>query len=209
MCIRDRVKAVGEIVLRISHNLIANPGTKIEDVREVYSHPQALGQCRRYLRDKKWKLIPVYDTAGAVWMIKGRKRAAAIASRRSAEIYGMDILEEGIEDYRENYTRFLVLGNQDLPIKVGRKPYKTTILFGLKHVPGSLYRALGEFALRGINLTKIESRPTKNTPWEYYFFVDFEGRTGDENVDRALAGLRSKATFIKDLGSYLSGIVVG
>lgn len=197
-----KLKAVGEVYQRIHHCLIANKGGKISQIKSVYSHPQALGQCRGYLRRKKLEPLPAYDTAGAVKMVKerGMQDSAAIASKHAAVLYGMEILAEGIEDRKNNYTRFLVLARSGAE-KVGRK-YKTSMIFSIKHVPGALFGILGEFALRRLNLTKIESRPTKETPWEYNFYVDFEGHIGDKAVKQALSAVRPKTSYFKVLGSY-------
>ncbi|HEX9677907.1 prephenate dehydratase [Nitrososphaera sp.] len=197
-----KLKAVGEVYHRVHHCLIANRGVKISEIKSVYSHPQALGQCRGYLRRKKLEPLMAYDTAGAVKMIKDQKLkgAAAIASRRAAELYGMEVLAEGIEDRKNNYTRFLVLA-PGADRRVG-KDYKTSIMFSVKHVPGALFGILGEFALRRLNLTKIESRPTKETPWEYNFYVDFEGHQGNRAVKQVLSAVRSKTSYLKVLGSY-------
>jgi len=130
---------------------------------------------------------------------KGLLGAGAIASERAAEIYGMKVLIKGVADNPNNYTRFFVLSKKDSP-PTGRD--KTSIIFSTKHVPGALYRALEEFALRDINLTKIESRPTKQTPWEYNFYLDFEGHRSEERCQEALKGLKNKSAFIKVLGSY-------
>ncbi|HZA06446.1 MAG TPA: prephenate dehydratase [Nitrososphaeraceae archaeon] len=190
----------GEIYLRIRHCLIANKHTK-SIIDSVYSHPQALAQCRSYLKKKRLEPIPTYDTAGAVKMIKERNiaNAAAIASRRAAEIYDMEILDEGIEDKKNNFTRFLVLS------KTKTRPThndRTSIIFSINHLPGALYSILEEFANRKINLTKIESRPTKEAPWEYNFYVDFEGHSSEENTKHALQSVKKKCAFFKILGSY-------
>lgn len=202
LLLSTRLKAVGEVYQRVHHCLIANKGVKVSQIKSAYSHPQALGQCRGYLRKKKIEPMPAYDTAGAVKMIKEHRMrdSAAIASRRAAELYDMAILAEGIEDRKNNYTRFLVLAPR-VGDRSGRD-YKTSIIFSVRHVPGALFGILGEFALRGINLTKIESRPTKETPWEYNFYVDFEGHQGDTIVKRALAAVRPKMSYLKVLGSY-------
>jgi chorismate mutase/prephenate dehydratase len=195
------LKVCGEIILRISHCLIANPNTTLEAVKTVYSHPQALAQCRSFLERLGRELIPTYDTAGSVKMLKekGLKDAAAVASERAAELYGMKILAREIEDNPANYTRFFVLSKEDSPM-TGRD--KTSIIFAAAHTPGSLYHALGEFAKRNINLAKIESRPTRQTPWEYNFYLDFEGHRTEENCAAALRALEKDAAFLKILGSY-------
>ena len=195
------LKVCGEIIIRISHCLIANPSTSLEAVKTVYSHPQALAQCRRFLERLGSELIPTYDTAGSVKMLKEKKLkdAAAIASEKAAEIYGMKILAREIEDTPTNYTRFFVISKNDAP-KTGKD--KTSIIFAATHKPGALYHALEEFEKRNINLTKIESRPTRQKPWEYNFYLDFEGHRTEENCAEALKALEKKATFLKILGSY-------
>ncbi|UCF45539.1 MAG: prephenate dehydratase [Candidatus Bathyarchaeota archaeon] len=195
------LKVRGEIIIRISHCLIANPNTSLEVVKTVYSHPQALAQCRSFLERLGCELIPTYDTAGSVKMLKekGLHDAAAVASERAAELYGMKILAREIEDNPENYTRFFVISQNDAPM-TGRD--KTSIIFAAAHTPGSLYNALGEFAEREINLTKIESRPTRQKPWEYNFYLDFEGHRTEENCAAALKAIEKSALFLKILGSY-------
>jgi chorismate mutase/prephenate dehydratase len=195
------LKVSGEVIIRISHCLIANPSTSLEAVRTVYSHPQALAQCRSFLERLGSDLIPTYDTAGSVKMLreKGLKDAAAVASEKAAEIYGMKILVKEIEDIPTNYTRFFVISKNDSP-STGKD--KTSIIFAAAHTPGSLYHALGEFAKRNINLTKIESRPTKQKAWEYNFYLDFEGHRTEENCTAALKALEKSGAFLKILGSY-------
>jgi prephenate dehydratase len=208
LLLQTKMHVVGEIYQRVRHCLIANRGTKM--IRYVYSHPQALAQCRAYLQNKGLKPVQTYDTAGAAKMIKENKLAdsAAIASKRAAELYDMEILDEGIEDKKNNYTRFFVLsskkkksGKSDSPPDIGHN-YKTSIIFSVQHVPGALFGILGEFATRKINLTKIESRPTKETPWEYNFYVDFEGPVQNKAVHDALLSIKPKTSYIKILGSY-------
>jgi chorismate mutase/prephenate dehydratase len=200
-----RAKVCGEMQVRIRHCLIASPGAVASQITAVYSHPQALAQCARYLRTRKLEAVPTYDTAGSVKLIKTMrsKRIAAIASRRAAELYGMQIIAEGIEDSDVNYTRFLVLGKKIAP-RSGKD--KTSIIFGVEHKPGSLHRALTALSKRGINLTKIESRPVKDTPWQYNFYVDFHGHIRDKLCQEALRDLRERASFVKVLGSYPSAI---
>lgn len=190
----------GEIYLRVRHCLIVNKSGG-SNIQSVYSHPQALAQCRRYLQGRKLATIATYDTAGAVKMIKQKKnmKVAAIASRRAAELYDMEILEEGIEDNKNNFTRFLIMSK----IRTKSTGHDgTSMIFSVKHIPGALYNILQEFASRNINLTKIESRPTKEKPWEYNFYVDFEGHIDNEIINVAVESIKKKAAFIKILGSY-------
>jgi len=195
------LKVCGEVIVKIEHCLIVNPGTRIDQIKSVYSHPQALAQCRSYLEKVRWEIFPAYDTAGSVKIIKEQKltNAAAIASERASEIYGMQILARNIADNKENYTRFFVLSQQD---SAPTDKDKTSIIFSAKHEPGSLYNALGEFAKRKINLTRIESRPTKKTAWEYNFYLDFEGHRTEQKCAEALKALEKYAIFVKILGSY-------
>ena len=195
------LKVCGEIVLKIVHCLITNPKTKLDSVKVVYSHPQALAQCRGFLEDLGCELISTYDTAGSVKMMKEKRlmNAAAIASERAAEIYRMKVLVEGIADNPNNYTRFFVLSRKDSSPS-GKD--KTSIIFSTKHVPGALFHALEEFASRGINLTKIESRPTKQQPWEYNFYLDLEGHRLEKRCQEALRALEKKSAFVRILGSY-------
>jgi prephenate dehydratase len=197
-------KISGEIFLKINHCLIALPNSTT--VTKVLSHPQALAQCRTYIKRKNLDAIPTYDTAGSVRLIKEKKilDTAAIASMKAAEFYDMKILDENIEDRRNNFTRFLVLSNQKTtPTKTDR----TSMIFGLKHTPGSLYSVMQEFNNNKINLTKIESRPTKEKPWEYNFYVDFEGHIEEDNIKKMLDNIVEKCTFIKILGSYRRGTI--
>ena len=197
----SNVMVSGETLVRVTHCLITNPGVPLEDIKRVYSHPQALGQCQGYLRQLDVEVIPAYDTAGSVRMIKEEKMldGAAIASARAAEIYEMNILAREIEDNHNNTTRFFVLSKQD---STPTGDDKTSIVFMLQHRPGTLYEALRVFAERGINLTKIESRPTRQKPWEYNFYLDFEGHRQDRMIGEALEKLRPLTLFLKVLGSY-------
>jgi prephenate dehydratase len=192
---------VGEYLLRVRHCLIAMPGLKKTAIQRVISHPQALAQCAEYLRAMGVKIEPVYDTAGSVKILKesGARDTAAIASHRAAELYGMQILEEGIEDNQENYTRFLAIATAPGTPKAEAK---TSIVFTLKNKPGALFKALSVFALRDIDLTKIESRPLAGKPWEYLFYIDLIGATSDETVRKALDHLREDALMLRVLGSY-------
>ena len=204
LLLQDKIYVSGEIFQRINHCLIVNKEYK--KIINVYSHPQALGQCRNYIQSKKLEPIPAFDTAGAVKFIKENKmmKSAAIASRRAAEIYEMQILEEGIEDKNNNFTRFFVISKQLVDKPSGKD--RSSIIFALEHKPGSLYQVLKEFSRKSINLTRIESRPTKETPWEYYFYVDFDGHYNDEKVKMTLNRIKSQTKFFKLLGSYQKGI---
>ncbi|HEY1211606.1 MAG TPA: prephenate dehydratase [Nitrososphaera sp.] len=204
--LKAKMSVMGEVYQRVIHCLITNRNMKA--IRHVYSHPQALAQCRGYLQKKGLRPVPTYDTAGAVKMIKENKMldSAAIASKRAAELYDMQILDEAIEDRRNNYTRFLVLSPKKNK-KSGKanlhdSDHKTSIIFSVRHVPGALFGILDEFAKRKINLTKIESRPTKETPWEYNFYVDFEGHFKNKAVHEALMSIKPKTSYMKILGSY-------
>ena len=202
LLLRHDLHITGEYPLRVQHCLIALPGVAKADIKKVISHPQALGQCAAYLRGLGLKGESVYDTAGSVKMIKdsGARDTAAIASRRAAEIHGMQILEEGIEDNPENYTRFLAISKT--PAEGPDGEAKTSIVFTLKNQPGALFKALSVFALRDIDLTKIESRPLQGKPWEYLFYIDFIGAAHEETTRKALDHLGEYALMLRVLGSY-------
>ena len=208
LLLRHDLHIVGEYPLRVQHCLIALPGVKKDDIKKVISHPQALGQCAAYLRGLGVKTESVYDTAGSVKMLNesGAQDTAAIASRRAAELYGMQLLEEGIEDNAENYTRFLAISktpvNPTLVTAQGAGEAKTSIVFTLKNQPGSLFKCLSVFALRDIDLTKIESRPLQGKPWEYLFYIDFIGAAHEETTRKALDHLGEYALMLRVLGSY-------
>jgi prephenate dehydratase len=201
LLLRHDLHIVGEYLLRVQHCLITLPGVTKADIKNVISHPQALGQCAAYLRKLRIKTESAYDTAGSVKMLKesGARDTAAIASRRAAEIYGMQILEEGIEDNAENYTRFLAISRESINPE---GEAKTSIVFTLKNQPGALFKALSVFALRDIDLTKIESRPLQGKPWEYLFYIDFIGAAHEETARKALDHLSEYALMLRVLGSY-------
>jgi prephenate dehydratase len=199
LLLTTRLNVVGEIYHRISHCLISLQN--LEKIDTVYSHPQALGQCRKFIQENHLKSIPTYDTAGSVKILLNLNtdNIACIASKKAAEIYGVPIIKEGIEDNPNNYTRFLVLAKKK---KERSSRDKTSIIFSIKHLPGALYSILEKFNVNGINLTKIESRPTKSTPWEYNFYVDFEGHQDNNNIKETLENIQPNTIFLKILGSY-------
>jgi len=192
---------VGEINIRIHHYLMALPGSKLGEIKAVYSHPQALAQCDEFLKKLNIEVIPAYNTAGAARKIKddGMVGYAAVANRRASEIYGLEILAKKIETNPNNYTKFFVIGLERASPALDSK---TSLVFSVKNAPGALYASLGAFASRGINLTKLESRPSRAKPWEYVFYVDFEGHIGDKACAKAVAELEKNASFVKILGSY-------
>ena len=199
----------GETNLRIVHNLLGARGAVIPGVRRVYSHPVALAQCGRFLRaNPHLEPVPVHDTAGAVRIVmeRGNGDEAAIASDRAGNIYGAATLATGIEDHAQNFTRFFLAAPSHASLRpVGDGParrWKTSLLLRVANKPGALFRALGAFALRDIDLTKIESRPIEGRPWEYAFYVDVIGNAAEEPVAGALENLRGVAELVKVLGSY-------
>jgi len=195
----------GEVFLPISLNLIAKRGAHIEDIRRVFSHPVALAQCHRFIAEHDLEAKTAYDTAGSVkqLMESGGNDEAAIAGAAAAEIYGAEILAQGIEDHRENFTRFLLVAPAaDTPRLPATKSVRTTILFRTPNKPGALFRALAAFALRDINLSKLESRPIEGRPWEYSFYADFAGDAKEPNVARAIAHLEEMCESVRVLGSY-------
>jgi prephenate dehydratase len=205
LMLRHELHIVGEYHLRVNHCLLALPGVEQKDIQRVHSHPQALAQCDANLTRMGVEKVAEADTAGSAEMIRDRgdRHAAALASKRAAEVYGLTVLAENMEDNPENYTRFLVL-SQESQVKEGLESQdcKTSIVFSLQNEPGSLFKALSVFALRDIDLTKIESRPIQGRPWEYMFYVDFAGHIATEPCRRALDHLSEYAAFLRVLGSY-------
>jgi len=195
------LKVCGEIELRVSHCLIAGRETGLDAVRRVYSHPQALAQCRNFLKHLNCELIPTYNTAASVKMIKeqGMLDMAAIGSARAAEIYGLRVIAQEVEDNPNNFTRFFILSREDCSPSGNDK---TSIIFSTKDKPGALYEFLKEFATRNINLTKLESRPTRRRPWEYNFYLDFDRHREDKIVQEVMESLGKTTIFLKVLGSY-------
>ncbi|MGD8624171.1 MAG: prephenate dehydratase [Anaerolineae bacterium] len=191
----------GETILRVRHALLALPGTTLDDVQRVRSHPHALEQCKRYLANRGWIAESAYDTAGSARDLAADPvpGVAAIASRLAGQRYELQELDYGIEDSVYNYTRFFILSHDDPP-RADRN--KTSVLFCARHQPGALYECLGEFARREINLSKLESRPRFNHPWQYVFYLDFDGHCEDPACESALAALLRRSSFVKLLGSY-------
>jgi 3-deoxy-7-phosphoheptulonate synthase len=196
------VSIVGEFKMRIIHNLIAHQGTRLEDIRHVYAHPQSVAQCRLFLsQHPEWEIIQIYDTAGSVKYIKDHHLtdAAAIASAQAAENLGMAILKEGIESNPQNYTRFIVISPEHV---INEKANKTSLIYSAPNTPGALFNTLQKFAAKNLNLVKLESRPRTGRPWEYMFYVDLEGSLTDPVVNQAIDELRELTEFLKVLGSY-------
>ena len=201
LLLENNLHIQGEVILRVHHALLARPGVKLEDLRYVRSHPQALEQCEQFLLRYGLEGVPHFNTAGSARDLASEAWPATgvIASAYSAELYDLEVLAPNIEDAPYNYTRFFVVGTTHAP----RSRYnKTSIVFATRHETCALYDCLGELATRGINFTKVESRPRRNRPWEPIFFVDFEGHWSDENCQRALVGLLQRSAFVQLLGSY-------
>jgi prephenate dehydratase len=205
---------IGEVVSRVVHNLIGHAGTKLEDIRRVYSHPVALAQCERFLHaHPQFEVVSAYDTAGSVKMVMegGRRDEAGIAGASAAPRYGAAILAAGIESNPQNFTRFFVVVRPDragsVPILAKTSERKTSIVYFIANLPGGLYKSLAAFAEENIDLTKIESRPIEGRPWEYSFYLDFLGDRADPPVQRALARMTSIADKVRILGSYPRGSV--
>ena len=195
---------VGEVELPVVHHLLALPGATLDALRRVYSHPQGLAQCERFLRTlTNVEIIATYDTAGSAKMVADAKMldAGAIASARAGDVFGLQSLAASVQDFDDNITRFLVVGATPLP---NRAPDKTSIVFSLPNEPGSLFKALSVFALRGISLTKLESRPIPGRPWEYLFYVDLAAARDEVHCTRALAHLGEFAPLLRTLGTYAS-----
>jgi len=203
--LRHGLHLVGETVVRVDHCLLALPGSTIDGLREVISHPQAIAQCEEFLNALEIDVRAEYNTAGAAKRITEERldRTAAIASRRAAELYGLEVLAERIQTYPDNSTRFGALSRS--PESLG-EPAKSSLVFGVGHVSGSLYRCLGAFAERHLNLTKLESRPRPGRPWEYVFYADVEAPAHVPEMVEALAALSEHATFTRLLGSYAAAI---
>jgi prephenate dehydratase len=209
LMLHHELRIVGEVELPVSHALVALPGTPIDAVKTIYSHPQALAQCDRFLRHLQGvEVVATYDTAGSAKLIRDRAlaNAAAIASERAAGVFGLEVLRSGIQDFADNITRFHVLGRTSTADSAQvEDANKTTIVFALPNEAGALFKALSVFALRGIDLTKMESRPIPGRPWEYLFYADLAVGTQELRCGRALMHLAEFATSLRTLGSYRTG----
>ena len=192
---------VAETTVRVDHCLLALPGTHIDDLSEVMSHPQAIAQCEEFLTALGISVRPEYDTAGSAKLIAKERlgRTGAIASRRAGDLYGLEVLAERIQTYPDNHTRFGVLARDPEPLS---EPDKSSLVFGVGHIAGSLYGCLGAFAQRHLSLTKLESRPRAGRPWEYVFYADVLAPAHVTEMVDALAELSEHATFTRLLGSY-------
>ena len=205
LLLRHKLYIVGEVKLRIRLHLMALPGVSLKEVKAVYSHLQALGQCEQFLRKlKDVEVVAQYDTAGSAKMIReqNKKDVAAVASAEAARVYGLRILRRNVESNHHNFTRFLLLSRKRAP---SSRQMKTSVVFAVRNIPGALFKALGSFALREINLLKIESRPLVGKPWQYLFYLDIEGSERDPNIIAALKHLQELSTLVRVLGSYPIG----
>ncbi len=205
LLIKNSIRIVGECNLQIRHNLLAKKKLKMSEIREVYSHPQALGQCSEFLKKMaNSKIFPSYDTAGSANIINAsNSHFAIIASKEAAAIYNLKILRRNIQNNVDNFTRFLILG------KLSNKKYfdmpKSSICFELRSIPGALFKALSVFALRDIDLLKIESRPIPHKPFQYLFYIDFKGDLKNERIKQAINHLSEISLSIKKFGTYETG----
>jgi prephenate dehydratase len=203
LLVEHELPIVGEVQLKVEHCLLALPGVTLDEITVVHSHPQALAQCERFLRAMPHiQIEAVYDTAGGARLIREQQLRghAAIASIRAAGVFELDVLRRGVEDFENNITRFCVIARQGIPEGAD----KTSIVFALPSEPGTLFRALSTFALRGIDLTKLESRPIRGRAWEYMFYADLAVSRDDLNCARALVNLAEFARWVRTLGTYRS-----
>jgi len=202
LLVRHGLQIVAETIVRIQHCLLAAPGTSIKDVRVVFSHPQALDQCEELLDSLDVERVAVHDTAGAARVISEDRKpgTAAIASAEAAELYGLEVLASDIEDRPDNSTKFVAIGRAN-PGTFG-EANKTSIVFATADVPGALYKCLKEFADRKLNLSKLESRPSRAKAWQYHFYLDLDTPASDPTTQEALEALSDHTSFLRVLGSY-------
>jgi prephenate dehydratase len=210
LLLKHDLEIVGEIVVPVRLCLAALPGQTLDDIERVYSHIQALGQAEPFLRQRRWTLLTTYNTAGAGKLIveRGERGAAAVLSPRAAAGLGLEVLAEGIEEVPDNRTRFLVLARPGAARAAAEAAVdsvprsRTTLVFGVRNEPGTLLQALATFARRGLNLSKLESRPSRGAAWEYVFWADLDGSVDEPPIAEALAELRTTSTMVRVLGSY-------
>src|SRR6185503_15161523 len=205
LLLEHELRITGEVVVPVELCLAALPGRSIEDIERVYSHIQALGQAEQFLRRRPWALLTTYNTAGAGRYIvdQGDGAAAAVLSPRAAGVFGLDVLASSIQDSRDNRTRFIVVERAADAAEPGSAPaFRTTIAFGVRNEPGTLLAALQVFAARSINLSKLESRPSRAAAWEYVFWTDLDAHAADPACAAALEALAAVATMVRVLGSY-------
>ena len=202
LLLRHGLQIIGETVVRISHRLMSAPGTSIKDVRIVFSHPQAFEQCDEFLDSLEVERVAVHDTAGAARIVSEEKKdgTAAIASEEAAGLYGLEVLATDIEDRADNSTKFVAIGRSN-PGLFG-PPDKTSIVFATADVPGALYKCLKEFADRELNLSKLESRPSRAKAWQYHFYLDLDTPSSDPVAQEALEAMGQHTSFLRVLGSY-------
>ena len=203
--IRERnLYIVGEYNLKVDHNLLGNIGSNLENIKEVYSHPQPIEQCSKYLKDKNWKLLPFTSTALSAQFVSESKSLdkAAIGSSQLSKLYNLEILEKNINNSENNYTRFIIISKN---ILIDNLADKISIVFSTLHKAGELFGIISEFAQKGINMLSIKSLPILDKPWEYYFYIDISGNINDENVKSALELVENKTNFYKFLGNYIQG----
>jgi len=209
LLLEESLFAVGEVMLKVEHCIITKEKMDIKNIKKIYSHPQALAQCEGYLSNHlpSCQIIPVYDTAGSVKMIKesNDSNVAAIASHYAADLYNMNVVKSNIQDNKSNHTRFFIISPNMLRNK---KNNKTSIIFAVVSVPGAIYKCLKELALRDINLSRLESRPSRRELWEYIFYMDFEKGLEDKDAREALECMKKSTTFLKIIGTYYSGASV-
>jgi chorismate mutase/prephenate dehydratase len=200
----NNINIVGEKIVKVEHCLLVCPGTQLEEIKKVYSHPQGLAQCHEFFKDHpEMQECPYTNTAKAAQLVSEKKdhALAAIAGAQAAEPYGLEVLMRGIQSNKSNYTRFVIISRQ---AEIPPEANKITLVVSLPHKPGSLYHVLGHFEQNGINMTNIESRPIEGRPWEYFFHMDITGHLNDQAVQNALAGLSLEDAHYKLLGNYVA-----
>jgi prephenate dehydratase len=205
LLLEHALSIVGEVIVPVRLSLAALPGQRLDDIERVYSHIQALGQAEGFLRRRPWSLLTTYNTAGAGKLIadRGERGSAAVLSPRAASLFGLEILADDIQDVADNRTRFIVIAREDtLPAAGPAGARRTTLVFGVRNEPGSLLHALDAFAERDVNLSRLESRPSRGHAWEYIFWTDADGGMDEPNVAAALGALREVSTLVRVLGSY-------